>query len=611
MKRFPKQIVARRALAALGAVVLSGSMLLVGALPTSPSASAASSSTFSTTLYTEVSTLNPFLAYFDGETQDVLSMIYPTLTWGNEQNQPSAYLARSWTTSSNKLTWTFHLEPGLKWSDGTPLTASDVAWTYNLIMHNSTAGTANGSLVANFKSVTAPNPTTVVITTTTPQSDMLSLVSTPPIVPEHIWKSKIKSLGTFTNLKTPVVGYGPFTMTGYKTAQYVTLSANKKFFLGAPKYNTVILYYFSNSEGAVSALRSGEVDETDDLTATEWHALQKTSGITTYQTESNAWEAVEVNADARTRSGKHIGDANPLLANSTVREAMAYAINRPELVSKVLGGTASPGSSYLPPAFPEWKWTPPAGSSSTYDPAKANQLLTAAGFPMSKNGYRYDKKTGKELDFTLGIHSDYNSDAQDASYMVGWMKDVGIKLTVQSMSTTDLNNQLAKGDWDLLMDAWATAEDPTYLLSIQTCGVLPLNNGTGGNTDSFFCNKKYDQLYQAEQTQFNTKQREADVDQMEKILYNANYDIILYYNNTISALRTSDAKGYLYGTAGSDGFYPLQNEQLGWIKAIPSAGSSSSSDTGLIIGIVIAVIVVLGGTSIVFVRRRKTAVDRE
>ena len=90
-------------------------------------------------------------------------------------------------------------------------------------MHNATAATSNGSLVENFKSVTAPDDTTLVITTKKPQANMLYLsipVSGIPIVPEHIWKSHVADLKNYRNMDFPVVGYGPFMLTGFKTNQY-------------------------------------------------------------------------------------------------------------------------------------------------------------------------------------------------------------------------------------------------------------------------------------------------------------------------------------------------------------------------------------------------------
>jgi peptide/nickel transport system substrate-binding protein len=585
----------------------------LSAVPGSARAAGSSSrSTFITVLDTSVSNFNPFLSFEQGEI-DTLDMIYPTLTFGTEKNLPGPYLATSWSPSANKLTWTFHLRTGLKWSDGVPLTAADVAWTYNLMMHNAAAATANGTLVAGFKTVTAPNASTVEITTKQPLANVPNDVMSIPIVPEHIWKAHVKKIGTFTNTTTPVVGYGPYIFTGYKPGQSVTLTASKSFFWGVPKYHTLILNYYANSSAAVAGLRSGAVDSIQGITDTEWRALQHAPGIKAYQNVSNDWYAVEVNSGAKTRSGKPMGNGNPLLHNSTVRRAIALGINRGVLVQKVAGGTAVPTGSYLTPAFPQWYWTPPASQAQNYNPAKANAMLTAAGFPKGKNGYRYDKQTGKELSFRLGIHTDYANDAATANYLVGWMKDIGIKLNVQAMSNTALNDNLAVGNWDLLMDQWAEGVDPTYLLSIQTCGVLPLNkNGSGGNTDSFFCNHRYDQLYNAEQHEFNLAKREADIKAMEKILYDADDDIILYDGNYLWATRTNYLKGYVYGAPNSQGLYPLQNYELGWIKAVPAASTSGGGSSSTLIIVIIIVVVLLGGGGLLAtLRRRRTAGERE
>ena len=609
-------------LRARAVALLAGALAFVCAavgLSTAPGAARAASSSSNTTfigeLTTSVSNFNPFLAFEQGEI-DTLDMIYPTLTFGNEQNLPGPYLATSWKPSASKLSWTFHLRTGLKWSDGVPLTSKDVAWTYNLIMHNSAAATSNGSLVAGFKSVTAPNASTVVITTKQPLANVPNDVMAIPIVPEHIWQSKVKKIGTFTNTTTPVVGYGPYVFTGYKPGQSVTLTASKSFFLGVPKYHTLILNYYANSSAAVAALRSGAIDSIgpNEMTDTEWKALQHVPGVKAYQNVSNDWYAVEVNSGAKTRSGKPMGNGNPLLHNQVVRRAIALAINRNELVQRTVGGTAVATGSYLTGAFPQWYWTPPASQAQNYDPAKANAMLTKAGFPKGKNGYRYDKKTGKELSFRLGIHSDYANDAATANYLKGWLKDIGINLNVQSMSNTQLNDNLAVGNWDMLMDQWAEGADPTYLLSIQTCGVLPLNkNGSGGNTDSFFCNHRYDQLYNAEQHEFNQAKRAADIKAMEKILYNADDDIILYDGNYLWATRTNYLKGYLYGSPNSKGLYPLQNYELGWMKAVPAASSSGgggSSATTIVI--IVLVLVLLGGGGLLAARRRRvTAGERE
>ncbi|MGH2910712.1 MAG: ABC transporter substrate-binding protein, partial [Solirubrobacteraceae bacterium] len=155
--------------------------------------------------------------------------------------------------------------------------------------------------------------------------------------------------------------------------------------------------------------------------------------------------------------------------------------------------------------------------------------------------------------------------------------------------------------------------DPSYLLSIQTCGVLPLDkNGKGGNTDSFFCNHRYDKLYAAEQHEFNLAKREQDIKAMEKILYDANYDIILYDGNYLWATRSNYLKGYVYGKPNAQGLYPLQNYELGWIKAVPAASTSSGSSSTVVIVIVVVVVVLLGAGGLLAARRRRvTAEERE
>jgi peptide/nickel transport system substrate-binding protein len=595
---------------ALAMAAWAAAAFAVAAAPAASAASNPSGSILRTEAQTSFSTFNPFTAYFDGDLE-VIGVIYPTLTGSNQQGLPVPYLADSWSSSANNLTWTFKLHPGLKWSDGKPITAADAAWTFNLIMHNSVAATANGSLVANFVSVTAPNATTLVITTKLPQANMLYVVGGIPIVPQHIWASKVSNLNNFKNQATPVVGYGPFTLTGYVPNQYATLTANSSFFLGAPKFHTVIVQYFSNSDAAVAALRSGQLDEMDGLTATQFDAIKGEKNLAVYPQISNTWTAIELNPGAQTRSGRHFGNGNPALTDPRVREAIEMAINKPELVSKVQGGLAVAGSGYLPPAYPQFVWTPPASEALTYNPAKANALLTSAGYKMGPNGVRLDPKTHQPLVLRLGIHSDESTDAAMAPYIVEWLARIGIKVTIDSMSFNQLNTDLPKGDWDMLSDTWSTGPDPSYLLSIQTCGDLPLNNGTAGNTDAFFCNKSFDSLYAKQSTEFSTAQRVATIDQMQQILYQNAVDVILYYPDLLSGVRTDAVKNYFFGKPNAQGFYPTQNLFINWRSATPVASDSpTSSSPTLWIVIAIVVVAVLAAAVILF-RRRATAGERE
>jgi peptide/nickel transport system substrate-binding protein len=608
----------RRRVAAFAVAGVAAATLLAGQLAGSAQAGSSSQTTLTVNADTQMTTFNPFLSYYDGEL-NVLGAIYPTLTMLDDQGKPVPYLADSWTTSADQLTWTFKIHAGLKWSDGQPLTAKDAAWTFNLIMHNATAATSNGSLVANFASVTATDDTTLVIKTKQPQANMLYLsvpVSGIPIVPEHVWKSHVAGLKNYRNMNFPVVGYGPFVLTGFKTNQYAQMTANKSFFLGAPGYDKVVTNYYSNSDAAAAALTSGQLQQISGLTPAQYKAMSSKQNVLTYQTQSSGWTAVEINSGAQTRTGKPIGTGNPILKDIRVRQAIALGINRDELVRKVLDGYGVSGAGYLPPGYPQFFWKPSTSEALNYDPTRAKQLLDQAGYKMGSNGVRV-APDGKPLVFRLGIHSDDATDAALAPYLKEWMTAIGVKLEVNAMSFDQLNQNLAKGDWDMLMDGWSTGPDPTYLLSIQTCGTLPEDNGSNGNTDAFFCNHKYDQLYGQQQTQFDPTQRAATIAAMQKILYANNADLILFYKNGLSAQRTDLVSGYLQGSKDSAGFYPLQHGFTSWWKAKPATGATTagqqakqqSSNAFKWIGIAVLIVLAIG--VIVFLMRRRTASERE
>jgi peptide/nickel transport system substrate-binding protein len=589
-------------------------LFAASAFGAAPPASAASDKTLTAAMsFSGIDTLNPFLAFFDGAL-DTFSLIYPSLNQLDRTGKAGPYLAKTWTTSPDKLTWTFKLQDGLKWSDGQPLTAADAAWTFNLIMTDSTAGTANGSLVANFASVTAPDATTLVIKTKAPQSNLLYV--TPPIVPQHIWESHVKDLKTYKNNSFPVVGYGPWVLTQYATDQFEKFTANKGFKLGTegpPKYDKLVLQVFKNGDAAVAALKSNQIAYLHNMqNSNEYNALKSDGSVQTVQEVGSRWTAVEINSGAKTKSGKKLGTGNPALADPELRRAIHFAIDKKKLVSTVIGGLGVPGSNYLPPAFPQWAWTPSGSQAVRYDPAKANSILDAAGYTKGNDGIRMDPKTHKKLNLRLGIHSDDARDSQISQFLKGWLKAIGINLKIESQSMTTLNVNLAKGDWDMLMDGWGTVADPTYVFSIQTCGTLPKDDGSGGNTDAFYCNPQFDTLFNQQVSAFDDTQRKQVVGQMQSILYDANADIILYYANLLDAVRTSSVINVIVGSANAEGLYPLQTVFWSYLDATPPAGkgAKSSSSLALLIGAIALVVVLLivGG---VILRRRSTATERE
>jgi peptide/nickel transport system substrate-binding protein len=507
------------------------------------------------------------------------------------------------------------MQPGVKWSDGQPVTAKDVAFTFNLMMTSPIAATANGNFVANFKTVTAPTDNTVVIITTRPQATMLALDV--PIVPEHIWAG-IKDLQHYTNYPTPghpVVGDGPFILTGYKQGQYVKLAANKNYWRGAPKIDEIDFVHYDNADAEVEALKKGEVDLINNLTPDQFKSLQGNPDIATNEAEGARFVDLAMNPGAETGSNIPIGSGNAALKDVKFRDAIGRSIDLNALVQKVYNGYATVGTGYIPLKYKTYHWNPPASIARTFDTNAANKELDQAGYPRGADGQRVGKD-GKPLTLSLLADTEYSVQPVIAQYIKGWLADVGITVNVQSVSTTRQNDLTNGGDYDMSISQWGTDPDPDYGLSLQICAQRPDAQGHTNNSENFFCNAQYDNLYKQQLSEMNATKRVQLVDQAQQLFYQQVPEVTLLYPNELEAYR-SDRWAPFTIQPQPGGQIMAQNGYWGYYSATPAsaaAAGSSGSSTGLIIGIVIAVVVVVigGGAVILLLRRRRgTADERE
>ncbi|HEY0448274.1 ABC transporter substrate-binding protein [Actinophytocola sp.] len=576
----------------------------------------------------EIDSLNPFISITRTGT-DILRTAFDYLTVYSQKDQsPEASLAESWTTSADKLTWTFKIRKGVKWSDGEPVTAKDPAFTFKKMLDDETARTANGSYVQQWASVEAPDDSTLVIKTKVPQSTMLALDI--PIVPEHVW-SKVTDIGAEPQF--PMVGSGPYYVTEFKEAQFTKMKANPNYWRGKPKVAEVHFIYYRNSDAAVTALQSGQVDLVNRLTPTQFDALKGDPNITLNNAQNRRFNEIVINPGAATSDGKPIGNGNPALKDVKLRQAIATAIDSKTLVDKVWGGYAEEAKGYIPPVFKDFAWTPSGDVKRTFDLDKANQLLDDAGYKKGSDGIRLDKQ-GKPLNLRLLAHAEANLDETGGPFIKGWLKDIGINVTLQPVSDTQVNEDTTRGDFDLAFSGWNANPDPDYVLSLQTCNNRPNAQGEGGTPDSFLCDEKYDQLYDKQLQEFDRNKRIDLVKQMQERLYDQSTLVILGYDNALEAYRKDKFEGFPLQPA-KGGVIMNQQGYWGYLGATPKgqgpvpvygangentatggdttqAAADGGSSTGLILGIVGGVVVVLLIVGLLFVRgRRKTAEDRE
>ncbi|MGW6461973.1 ABC transporter substrate-binding protein, partial [Streptomyces sp. NPDC055078] len=552
--------------------------------------------------------LSPFLAQRLVSTS-VHRLTYEYLTnYDVRDGRTIPGLATAWKASPDKLTWTYTIRENSTWSDGRRVTADDAAWTFNKMLSDKNAATANGSFTANFRKVTAPDPGTLVIELKKPQATMTALDV--PIVPRHVWE-KVGDFSTFNNDKRfPVIGNGPFIITDFKVDQYVRLKPNKDFWRGPPRFDELVLRYYKDGDAAVAALRKGEVSFVQGLTPAQATALKGAEDIKVNDAPGRRFLALATNPGARSRDGRTFGTGHKALLDPAVRKALFHATDRRTIVDKVFQGHAVEGQGYIPPRFDNYFWQPADGQRIAYDPAKAAALLDRAGYRENGSGKRVGKD-GRPLDFRILCHATDPNDKAIGKYLQEWWGELGIGLKVDCLD--NVSDPWLKGDYDLAFDGWSVNPDPDFVLSIHTCAALPATPKDSGSTDNFICDKRYDELYARQAAEYDPATRAGLVKQLQSRLYDTGQMNVLAYPNAVEAYRTDqigsittmpEAAGNLWG---QDGYWS-------WWSAEPAAGDGGSdgdTSTGVLIGAGAAVVLATALAVVAVMRRRRTADDRE
>lgn len=584
----------------------------LGAAPQQAQAADSGKSTLTVAVAQSVDSLSPFLAQKLMSTS-ITRLMYDFLTnYDPKDNHAIPGLATKWEPSADKLTWTYTIRPDSKWSDGQQATAEDAAWTFNKMMTDEAAAQANGNFVANFKKVTAPSPTQLVIELKEPQATMAALDV--PIVPKHVWE-KVGDFSKFNNDKAfPIVGNGPFVVTDYKVDQYVKLKANKDFWRGKPKFDELVFKTYKDQDAAVAALRKGEVSfvaGSPALTPAQAASLKSEKNIKINEGPGRRFFALATNPGAQTKDGKKFGNGNKALLDQKVRQALFLSVDRKTIIDKVFQGHAVEGQGYIPPRFSAYHWQPTAEQSLAYDPAKAAKLLDEAGYRLK--GDQRVGKDGKPLDLRILCHATDPNDKAIGKYLKEWWGKLGIGLKVDCLDNVSV--PWYAGEYDLAFDGWSVNPDPDFVLGIHTCAALLTKAKDSATTDNFICDKKYDELYKKQLAEYDPAKRAGIVNEMQSWLYDSGYMSVIAYPNAVEAYRTDQIKSITTMPEAAGNIYG-QDGYWSWWSAAPASGGSSDSSggsgsTGVVIGIIVVVVVLAGGGLFIAKRRRNTADDRE
>lgn len=420
--------------------------------------------------------------------QPTLGLIYEPLFYYNIYTgaDPKPMLGESWEWNEDGSQLTVITREGVKWQDGEPFTAKDVAYTFQLIVDNPALNTSGTPI----KSAEATDDTHAVITFNAPNSYLQEsqILGNSAIVPEHLW-SKVEDPSAYTN-EDPI-GTGPFKLDNF-TSQAYTLTANADYWNGKPKIEGARFLSLNDADGAASALIGGQIDWMSSFIPGLDNLLKDNPDISYTNTPYMTTAIITcANGDA--------GCVGPQ-TDPAVRQAMYYAMDRTQLNKLAADGTGKIGSPTMLVPDRDEKWIPDESLRTTpegSDIDKANEILDEAGWTMGDDGIRV--KDGERLSMTIQTVSGYSDYITINNTLQQTFKEVGIELKPTLLSWNEWNNNEQTGQFQLSLDSLGagSSTDPYFIYNKFISENAAKVGETGGVNLSRYSNPVVDEAVAA------------------------------------------------------------------------------------------------------------------
>lgn len=455
--------------------------------------------------------------------------------------------AASWDISADGLTYVFHLRPGLKWSDGSPLTAQDWVNTAERILTPSTAAQYlnlytdyvvgaqeyyDDPTTAAGLGIVATDDTTLTISLKAPTPffiDILGMWAWDPIQ-----KATIDANGDqWTNSAATYVSNGPFTMTDIKLNDAYVLAKNPNYWNAANvKLDQLTFKMIPDSSTALTAYKNGEID--GQLTVPPSDIAQlKTSGQGLVVTPAYATTFFDIN------------DAKAPYDNPLVRKALNLAIDRNSIINDVLQNGGTPAFSVLPPGYVVGGTDFAAGRSNfdlsaTADPDAAKQALSDAGYP---DGQGFPT-------LQLSYYTDNSAKLMTEAIANQLQTNLGIKVQISNQDWAVYYADIQAGNYDVAAMGWSADyfHPMTFLQLLQTGNI---------NNNVFYSNPLYDQLVVQAQSETDPAKAMALMQQADA-LASADYPVMpIFYRANMMLISPKvqgvyrDVLGNLYFSAAT------------------------------------------------------------
>lgn len=448
--------------------------------------------------------------------------------------------AESWQESADGLTWTFNLRDGLKWSDGSDLTAADFEYTWKRVCDPKTAApyaeTVLGMVAGydqaiegntNALQVKAVDPKTLEVKLTAPCPFFDKLAAFAALSP--VQKATIEKNGDAWSTKAATyVSNGPFYITEWELGSHITMSKNPNYWnADAIKLEAIKFNLIEDANAAYSAYRSGEVKLIKDVPTEEIPSLKGKDEfkvdpiIGTYYLNLNIQK--------------------PMFSDSRVRKALSLAIDRDYVANTIMQGTYSPAYNFVGPGWKDTDGTDfikKANGGKTYlnenydaDLEEAKRLMAEAGYP---NGEGFPTINYSTND--AGYHKALAEYLQEA-----WSK-IGVKIKVNLVEWSSFTPMRRNGDFEIARNGWVgDYDDPSNLLDLMY--------STNGNNDGKFANANFDAQMDLSRATIDPQSRSAALHAAEDVIFQESACIpVAYYNDFW--LQSSDVKGIWHSPLG-------------------------------------------------------------
>ncbi|WKZ34352.1 MAG: ABC transporter substrate-binding protein [Anaerolineales bacterium] len=489
-------------------------------------------------------TLNPGMAILV-EAYTIFEQVYDSMYELNLDGSFTLSLAESVDVSDDGIVYTFKIRDGVMWHDGQPLTAEDVAFSYNLYKDTPEYPYMNGYYTPYFDSIEATENNEVILTLTEAIPNIESQLVFLYVLPKHIWENEDKL--EYENFE--MIGSGPFKMAEYVQNEFVRLQANKEHFYTPPKVDEVIFQTFANQDALVQAIKTGQVDMITEMPNTAAAALDEDPNIELVVGAPLAPGVTDIIFNQMDPENCPVDEGgicsgHPALRDRDVRLAMSHATDKQRLIDLVLLGLGEPGLTLIPDGL--GVWYNDSIEDFEYDVAKAKEILDNGGYADTNNdGVREMPDGSLPLSFRMNWPSDSINAPRMAELLSQMWGEIGIELELQAVDPDALTAQCCPAfDFDIIIWGWASDPDPSALLYVYTTESIPT-----GSSETGYSNPVYDELYAKQQVTLDFDARKDIVWEMQRIVHDDVVYIIPFYDANVQAFRTDRFTGWITNEA--------------------------------------------------------------